>query len=263
MGSATKHALAAVKTEVDGWQPGSLDAAEQFFDATDVISGSPALRAALADAGSSAEVRHELVERVFGSRIGDQAKQLLRSAVAQKWSTEAEFQAGLQELAVRAVAQASGEHERLGGELSAFVEAVGRNHDLELTLASRLTPVRAKVEIVDRVFGGRLSDAALAIVRRLVSNPLGRRVRRAIVWAVDLVADQSGRSVATVTTARALGDAQLDRLREGLSRRFGRPVTINQVVDPAIVGGLRVQLGDDVIDDSAAARIHQLRLQLA
>jgi F-type H+-transporting ATPase subunit delta len=77
------------------------------------------------------------------------------------------------------------------------------------------------------------------------------------------VADQAGRRVATVTVARALPEAQLERLRLALAKRFGRDVAVNQVIDQSVVGGMRVEFGDEVIDDTAAARLKNLRLQLA
>jgi F-type H+-transporting ATPase subunit delta len=69
--------------------------------------------------------------------------------------------------------------------------------------------------------------------------------------------------VATVSSARPLAAAQLERLEKGLAAQYGRALRLNQVVDPAVIGGLRVQVGDDVIDGSIASRLGELRLQLA
>jgi F-type H+-transporting ATPase subunit delta len=78
-----------------------------------------------------------------------------------------------------------------------------------------------------------------------------------------VVASQSGQTVATVHAAQPLPDAQVERLQNALSATYGTRIRINQVVDPAVLGGLRVQVGDDVIDGSIASRITDLRLQLA
>jgi F0F1-type ATP synthase delta subunit len=48
----------------------------------------------------------------------------------------------------------------------------------------------------------------------------------------------------------------------GLSKSAGRDLQLNLVIDPSIIGGLRVQIGDDVIDGSVATRLTELRLQL-
>jgi F-type H+-transporting ATPase subunit delta len=76
-----------------------------------------------------------------------------------------------------------------------------------------------------------------------------------------MVAAQSELTIATVYTATALPAEQEERLQAVLAKKYGR-LKINQIVDTALVGGVRVQIGDDVIDGSIASRIHELRLQL-
>jgi F-type H+-transporting ATPase subunit delta len=94
-------------------------------------------------------------------------------------------------------------------------------------------------------------------------QPRGRSVRVALRKTAAIVASQEGLSIATVTSARPRSDAQLERLQAGLSRAYGRDLRFNQVVDPSLIGGLRVQVGDDVIDSSVATRLADVRLQLA
>ena len=77
------------------------------------------------------------------------------------------------------------------------------------------------------------------------------------------MADQSGLVVATVTSAAPIAAEQLTRLQGGLAKSYGREVQLNLVIDPAIIGGLRVQIGDDVIDGTVSRKLSDLRLQLA
>ena len=72
----------------------------------------------------------------------------------------------------------------------------------------------------------------------------------------------AGSSLATVTTAREIPAAQLDRLRVGLERKYGRTLQLQQIVDPAVLGGLRVSIGDDIIDGTVRSKFTDLRLQL-
>ena len=90
-----------------------------------------------------------------------------------------------------------------------------------------------------------------------------RRIAELLRDAASVVADEAGLSVATVTTAQEISPAQLDRLAKSLAGSYGRELRINHVIDPSIVGGIRVQLGDEVIDGTVATRINELRLQLA
>jgi F-type H+-transporting ATPase subunit delta len=101
------------------------------------------------------------------------------------------------------------------------------------------------------------------VVSSLVQQPRERRVRQALARALSLVASQRGRVVATVTVAAPLSAAQSERLRDSLSARYGADVSLSTVIDPSIVGGLRVQIADDVIDASVSARLADLRQRLA
>ena len=102
-----------------------------------------------------------------------------------------------------------------------------------------------------------------AIVRHVVSFPRGRRIVEGLERAESIVADAKGGLVATVRVARPLGIDQLQRLESGLAVRYGRSVVLDQVVDPAIVGGVSVAIGNDVIDGTVRSRLDGLRLQLA
>ena len=77
------------------------------------------------------------------------------------------------------------------------------------------------------------------------------------------MAEQRGRAVATIVTAAPLSDTQSKRLAAALTARYGTEVSLNTVIDPAVVGGLRVQIADDVIDASISTRLADLRQRLA
>lgn len=263
MGSATKHALAAVSAEIDRTVGAGLDEAKQYFDAVEVIAEGGQLRSVLADPAVADVQKRAIIDRVFGSRIGETPRSLLSSAVSQRWSSEKEFELGLQEVGVRLVSHVSGDAERVGSELLAIVEAVSESGELELTMSSKLTSIEAKLALFDRLFAARVSEPTKLVARYLIANPAGRRLRKLLTWAASIVADQAKRQVATVTVAKPLGQAQLDRLRATLSRKYNRDVSVAMLVDPAVIGGLRVQLGDDVIDNTIAARLQQLRLNFA
>jgi F-type H+-transporting ATPase subunit delta len=88
-------------------------------------------------------------------------------------------------------------------------------------------------------------------------------VRFLLNRALHLVADQRGKKVATVRVANALDATQQERLASALSTRYGVDVTVNVIVDPQVLGGMRVEIGDDVIDGTVSSRINDLRQRLA
>ncbi len=78
-----------------------------------------------------------------------------------------------------------------------------------------------------------------------------------------LADDDSGRVRATVTTAIELEREDRDRVERELSKRLNKEVRLDVVVDPGVIGGLKLQYGDRVVDATVATRLQQLRRQLA
>ena len=109
----------------------------------------------------------------------------------------------------------------------------------------------------------KASPQTVAIVSHLVQQPRGRRIAALLRQAAGVVADEAGLAIATVTSATPLDAKQLDRIAAALGAARGTKLRVNHVIDSSIVGGLRVQLGDEVIDGSVATKLNDLRLQLA
>ena len=78
-----------------------------------------------------------------------------------------------------------------------------------------------------------------------------------------LVDARAGVSQATVYSAFEISDAQLADIKAALERRFGRKLDAQVVIDPELIGGVRVVVGDEVLDTSVRARLEQMRTALA
>jgi F-type H+-transporting ATPase subunit delta len=261
MGSATTQALEATRAALTAASGVDLDVAAELFAAARAVGGSSQLSGALADSAADAAAREKVVTAVFGRAFAPTTVSLLSTAVAQRWSSAADLVDGIEELAVRAAAVA-GSSADIEGELFAFSRAVAGNGELELALGGRTGAAAAKGALVTSVLGSA-SPATVLIASSLVQQPGERRVRVLLNRAMRLVADQRGRTVATVVVASPLSAAQADRLRSALSARYGAEVSLNVIVDASVVGGLRVQIADDVIDASVSTRLADLRHKLA
>ena len=264
MGSATREATTSSRAALAALAGGvDLATGESLFEAGRVIGSSKQLLSALADPAASADAKSALVARVFGASVTPAALNLIDAVAAVGWSRHDDLLAGIEDLGLRSVAISAPDSVSIESELFTFGTAVSSDDELELALASKLGPAPAKLALVDGLVAGKVSPQTLAILRHLVVQPRGRRIGELLRYAASVVADQSGAIVATVFTAVPLSPARLDRLAEGLAARYGRRVTINQQVDAGVIGGLRVQVGNDVIDGSIESRLNDLRLQLA
>jgi F-type H+-transporting ATPase subunit delta len=262
MGSATTQAAAATTAALSAAAGVDLDVARELFAVARAVGDSSQLSGALADSAATSQARGRVVADVFGKAVRPVTAALVTTAVEQRWSSAADLVDGIEELAVRAaaVADASADVE---AELFSFSRTIADNPELELALGSRLGDASSKAALVESLLKGRASEAATLIAASLIRNPRERRVRQVLARATRMVADQRGRTVATVVSARPLSTAQVERLTAALSKRYGGSVTINTVIDPDVVGGLRVQIADDVIDASVSSRLADLRQRLA
>jgi len=264
MGSTTRDALAASRAALAAID-GSVDlaTAEQLLAAGRIIGESAQLQAILTDPASESASKVDALKAVFGSSLSAPVFKILGVVVGKRWSAPADLLAGIEELGLRAAADSAASDADIEGELFAFGKTVSSNPELELAIGSKLGDAGSKVVLVERLLSGKVSPQTLVILRHLVRQPRGRRINALVRGAASIVADQTGYAIATVTTAQPIAADQLSRLQAGLSADYGRQLKINQVVDPSLVGGVRVQIGDDVIDGSVASRLQELRLQLA
>lgn len=160
-----------------------------------------------------------------------------------------------------AVAQAEGALERVTSELLRFGRAIAENPQLREALADPSVDPGAKLRVAEDLLP-RAHPQTVAAVAYVVSS--GRaRLLEDITRQVGVVsAEQRGGALAEVRTAMPLNDEQRRRLQTAVGRVVGQDVELHEVVDPALVGGVRVQVGDTVIDGSIARRIDDMKAAL-
>jgi len=100
-------------------------------------------------------------------------------------------------------------------------------------------------------------------VTRLVTQPRGRSLDGGLEALSKLAAERRNRSVAVVTSAVPLSDEQKRRLGAALAKLYGRQVHLNLDVDPEVLGGITVRVGDEVINGSIADRLDEAQRRMA
>ncbi len=261
MGSATRSASEAARVALASTDGVDLATGEQLLAAARTIGSSRQLLAALTDSSSDDSAKASLIDALFAP-LQPRVRTLLGGMVASRWSSGDDLLAGIEEIGIRAVASSAPAGSAVESELFAFGRAVTSDAELELAIGSKRGAPGGKRELVESLLASA-SAQSRAIAGHVVQQPRGRRIGELVRSAVTTVADTAGKGVATVTVARPLTAEQRAAIAQTIARRYGRDHALDEVVDPAVIGGVRVQVGDEVVDGSIAARLTELKLRLA
>ena len=272
LAAASREALGAARSRLTDLAAGLPDAAgiggvaDGLFAVVRLLDGSGQLRRTLADPTTPARNKEELLDSLLGSQLEPLPMQVLKEAVGQRWSGARDMVDGIEVLAVQArflVAEADGSLDDVEDELFRFSRIVAHDPELRAVLTDRGLDADRKRELLDALLADKVRPATLSIVLQLVLSPRGRTLEDGLEEYAGLAADIRSRSVATVTSAVALDEATQERLASALTRSLGRPVQVQVEVDPKVLGGLLVRVGDEIIDGSTLHRLREARRALA
>ena len=157
------------------------------------------------------------------------------------------------------IAQGEGDLAQVQDELFVVAERLRTNDALRESLTDQRIPVELRQGIVEDLLGGKASGTTTSLVSMIVGAGRARDLSAIIGKVVEKAAAAQGAEVARVTSAQPLDGDQLDALAQALTTRFHRPISVKVVIDPTILGGLIVQVGDTVIDGSIRTRLDQLK----
>jgi F-type H+-transporting ATPase subunit delta len=239
---------------------GQDDLGDQLFEVLHLLDGTPPLRRILSDPTVSAERKAALLGSLLGGRISDRAVDVVADLAARRWSNPRDLSDGLEELAVIAIVDRAAAAHRLDDvedDLFRFGRIVDGTAELRGALTDQALPAERKRELLTGLLGGKVSSETLRLLNELVIYPRGRTFDRGIAEYSRLAAESRRRVVALVRTARPLTDGQRSRLVAALAAKVGKDVTLNVEVDPDVLGGLAVQIGDELIDGTVRSRLDE------
>lgn len=164
--------------------------------------------------------------------------------------------------ALLSVARAEGALERVEDELYRIARLVESNAELRQRLTDPALETGAKLSVVEGLLAGRAHPQTVSAVMFLVEAGRARQLPQIIDAFVELSARERRQAVAEVRTAVPLDEDQQRRLTAAIEKATGQSVTVKATVDPDVVGGVIVRVGDTVIDGSLARRLAELRSRL-
>lgn len=258
-GSADRNLLQSVVAKVQGAPTGADVAAlsGDLFAVVDALDSSVALRRALTDPSTPSEGRQRLAHNLLDGKVSKTAVQIVAQAVEMRWGGGRTMTAAIERQAVRAQlleAEASGQLEETEDELFRFSRLVESTPALRDALSNRTMSLAGRQALVGELLTGRSSEATVALAKRAV-GARERTFAHTVEGFVTLAAAQKNRVVATVRVAQPLTAEQRERLRSSLTKQVGHDVALQEIVDPGVLGGIRVELGDEVVEGTVAGRL--------
>jgi len=261
--AASRESVAEMMRQVDEVVAG-LDVSQLTMLADDLGSVVKLLRREslvarhLSDPSSDTTARVQLVERLLSGKVSDPALDVLKTAASQRWSSTSDLVYGIKHIASMALlvrAERDGQIEDVEDQLFRFSRILDAEPRLITLLSEYAAPVEGRIDLLTNVLGGRASRNAADVLRQTVELLHGERADEAVRELATLAVSRRGEVVANVRAARELSEAQSNRLTEVLTRIYGRPVSVQFDVDPALIGGLTIAVGDEVIDGSLATKL--------
>jgi F-type H+-transporting ATPase subunit delta len=166
-------------------------------------------------------------------------------------------------IAVTALAREQNAVERVSSDLKTISNAIGERGLVHDFFVAPVIERREKERVLCDAFEGKVHPIALHTLLLLV-----RKRREALLGAIVaecLALERAARGIETLTlqSARALDRAERSRLVTRLEALYGKKFDVTEVVDPALIGGLRIMMGDRRIDATIAGRLNALARELA
>lgn len=270
MSTTTRQSNAAARERLEALTDNtSVDVgrlAEELAAVTALLDREVSLRRILTDPAQAGQAKAGLVQRLLAGQVGGETLDLVSGMVRSRWSASRDLVDAVEELSSLAEIIGAERTEALDDvedEVFRTARIIASAPDLRAALGDSRATGTAKAELVRTLLGGRAHPVTVRLVTRLVAHPRGRSLEAGLDALSKLAAARRGRVVAVVTTATPLSDRYKQRLGAALAKLYGRPVHLNLDVDPEVLGGISVRIGDEVIDGTITSRLEEATRRLS
>ncbi|MDB6597867.1 F0F1 ATP synthase subunit delta [Bifidobacterium longum] len=244
-------------TREDAWRIGN-----ELFTITKVLDDSIQLERALTDPSRPVADKVAVLKELLGDNAHPMTMEIMTDLVSRRWSRARDIANAVEDFGVDAMmyyADATDATLQVSIELSELHSALLNLPVVRAKLYDRQATSEARVKLFREVFSGKtLNKVTMRLAEHATCNLRRRRYLETIQWLINKFSRHMGESMVTVTTATPLKKEQVKRLVEVYSAKVGRQVHINSVVDPTVLGGMRIQVGDEVTDNTVVAQLQNL-----
>ena len=244
-------------TREDAWRIGN-----ELFTITKVLDDSIQLERALTDPSRPVADKVAVLKELLGDNAHPMTMEIMTDLVSRRWSRARDIANAVEDFGVDAMmyyADATDATLQVSIELSELHSALLNLPVVRAKLYDYQATSEARVKLFREVFSGKtLNKVTMRLAEHATCNLRRRLYLESIQWLINKFSRHMGESMVTVTTATPLKKEQIKRLVEVYSAKVGRQVHINSVVDPTVLGGMRIQVGDEVTDNTVVAQLQNL-----
>jgi F-type H+-transporting ATPase subunit delta len=239
---------------------------DELFAVLHLLDSEPGLRRALADPSKPADEKGAIVVALLHGKVTPATEELAAATVRAPWAGPADMTDALEQLAVEAfaiAAEESGQLDDLEDELFRFNRVVASEPELRAALTEPALPPQGKQGLINALLASKVTPVTLRLITEMSLHPRGRPLVVSLDMCTRIAAERRQRLIAVVRTATGLSAEQRRRLADALAGIYGHEVYVNIVIDPTVMGGMTIQVGDELIDASVASRLSAVRRKLA
>lgn len=233
-------------------------AASELTEVITFLTKNPVLRKKLTEDEDNPAGKQQLVSTLFGGKVAPIVVDVVASAAKQRWSSSADFVTGLRRqnaLIVLTAAEREGVIEQVEDELFRVSRLLEANPQLASLLSDFTHPADKRNALLEKLIGGQVNEHTWYLLSHTITLLHGQPAELAVDHLAELAAARRGESVAHVVSAAPLSDEQTQRLSSVLGNIYGRTISVQTEVRPEILGGLRIGVGDEIIDADIATRL--------
>ena len=242
----------------DAWRIGN-----ELFTITSALDHNIQLERALTDPSRPVEDKVAVVKTLIGDQAHPLVMEIMSDLVSRRWSRVSDIANAVEDFGVDGMmyyADYTNTTLQVSIELAELHSALLNLPVVRTKLYDATVSSEARVKLLYSLIGDPdFTKVTKRLAEHATCNLRNRRYLQTIQWLINKFSRHMGESMVTVTTATPLSKEQVEKLIAIYSAKTGHPVHINSVVDPTVMGGMRIQVGDEVTDNTVVAQLQHLQ----
>ena len=242
----------------DAWRIGN-----ELFTITSALDHNIQLERALTDPSRPVEDKVAVVKTLIGNQAHPLVMEIMSDLVSRRWSRVSDIANAVEDFGVDGMmsyADHTNTTLQVSIELAELHSALLNLPVVRTKLYDATVSSEARIKLLYSLIGDAdFTKVTKRLAEHATCNLRNRRYLQTIQWLINKFSRHMGESMVTVTTATPLSKEQVEKLIAIYTAKTGHPVHINSVVDPTVMGGMRIQVGDEVTDNTVVAQLQHLQ----